>query len=55
MNPLSGIAGMAVDRMLGLGPAAVRYVLRPGVAVEMPDGVVLLDPACVLLPVLPSP
>jgi uncharacterized protein len=42
MNPLSGIAGMAVDRMLGLGPAAVRYELRSDVAVEMPDGVVLL-------------
>jgi predicted acyl esterase len=42
MNPLSGIAGMAVDRMLGLPSAAVRYVVRSDVAVEMPDGVVLL-------------
>jgi putative CocE/NonD family hydrolase len=42
MNPLSGVAGMAVDRMLGLGPAAVRYELRRDVAAEMPDGVVLL-------------
>lgn len=42
MHPLSGIAGMAVDRMLGLGPAAVPYVVRPDVAVTMPDGVVLL-------------
>ena len=42
MNPLSGIAGMAVDRVLGLQLAAVRYVVRPDVAVAMPDGVVLL-------------
>lgn len=42
MNPLSGIAGMAVDRMLGIRSAGVRYVLRPDVPVEMPDGVVLL-------------
>jgi putative CocE/NonD family hydrolase len=42
MNPLSGVAGMAVDRLLGLGPAAVRYELRRDVGVEMPDGVVLL-------------
>ena len=42
MNPLSGIAGMAVDRMLGFRSAAVRYVVRPDVGVEMPDGVVLL-------------
>ena len=42
MNPLSGIADMAVDRMLGLRSAGVRYVLRRDVAVEMPDGVVLL-------------
>ena len=28
--------------LLGLGPAAVRYELRRDVAVEMPDGVVLL-------------
>ena len=42
MNPLSGMAGMAVDRMLGIRSAAVPFVLRPDVAVEMPDGVVLL-------------
>ena len=42
MNPLSGVAGMAVDRMLGLRSAAVPYVLRRHVGVEMPDGVVLL-------------
>ena len=42
MNPLSGMAGMAMDRMLGIRSAAVRFVLRPDVAVEMPDGVVLL-------------
>jgi len=42
MNPLSGIAGIAVDRMLGLPGGAVRYVVRPDVAVAMPDGVVLL-------------
>src|SRR5215472_5478934 len=42
MNPLSGIAGMAVDRMLGLRSAGVPYVLRRDVGVEMPDGVVLL-------------
>ena len=42
MNPLSGIAGMAVDRMLGIRSAAVPYVVRADVAVEMPDGVALL-------------
>jgi uncharacterized protein len=42
MNPLSGVAGMAVDRLLGIRSAAVRYAVRPDVAVEMPDGVVLL-------------
>ena len=42
MNLLSGMAGMAVDRMLGIRSAAVPFVLRPDVAVEMPDGVVLL-------------
>ncbi len=41
MNPLSRIAGRAVDRMAGL-PPAVPYVARPDVAVPMPDGVVLL-------------
>jgi putative CocE/NonD family hydrolase len=42
MNPLSGLAGIAVDRMLGLPGGAVRYAVRPDVAVAMPDGVVLL-------------
>ncbi len=42
MNPLSRIAGMTVDRVLGLPPAAVPYVVRSDVAVAMPDGVVLL-------------
>jgi len=42
MNPLSRIAGLAVDRMLGLPARAVPYVVRPDVAVAMPDGVVLL-------------
>ena len=41
MDPLSRIAGMAVDRALGLPSAAAPYVLRPDVAVAMPDGVVL--------------
>ena len=41
MNPLSGVAGVAVDRMLGIRSAAVRYAVRPDVAVEMTDGVVL--------------
>ncbi len=41
MNPLSRIAGMAVDRALGLPSAAAPYVLRPDVAVAMPDGAVL--------------
>ena len=42
MNPLSRIAGMAVDRVLGLPPEGTPYVVRPDVAVAMPDGVVLL-------------
>jgi putative CocE/NonD family hydrolase len=42
MNPLSRIAGAAVDRALDLPPAAVPYVVRPDVAVAMPDGVSLL-------------
>jgi len=42
MNPLSRIAGLAVDRALGLSTAAVPYVVRPNVAVPMPDGVALL-------------
>jgi uncharacterized protein len=42
VNPLSGIAGVAVDRIVGLPSGAVRYVMRRDVAVPMPDGVVLL-------------
>ena len=42
MNPLSRIAGRAADRALGLPSAAAPYVVRPDVAVPMPDGVVLL-------------
>jgi uncharacterized protein len=42
MNPLTRIAGQATDRMLGLGPEAVPYVIRRDVAVPMPDGVTLL-------------
>jgi hypothetical protein len=42
LNPLSGIAGVAVDRLLGIRSPGVRYVRRPDVGVEMPDGVVLL-------------
>jgi uncharacterized protein len=42
MNPLYRIAGRAVDRAVGLPPAAVPYVLRPDAGVPMTDGVVLL-------------
>ena len=42
MNPLSRLAGRAVDRAVGLPCPAVPYVVRPDVAVVMPDGVVLL-------------
>src|ERR1700750_1587896 len=42
MNPLSGIAGVAVDRMLGLRSAGVRAVLRRDGGGGMPAGVVLL-------------
>ena len=42
MKPLSRIAGRAVDRMMGLPGAATPYVVRPNVAVRMPDDVVLL-------------
>jgi uncharacterized protein len=41
MNPLSEVAGRAVDRAFGLRQAAVPYVVRRGVPVPMPDGVVL--------------
>jgi len=42
MNPLSRMAGAAVDRAFGLPLAATAYVLQADVAVPMPDGVVLL-------------
>jgi predicted acyl esterase len=42
MNPLSRVAGRAVDRALGLPPTAAPYVVRRDVPVTMPDGVVLL-------------
>jgi uncharacterized protein len=42
MNPLSRIAGTAVDRALGLPPVTAAYEVRPDVGVAMPDGVVLL-------------
>jgi putative CocE/NonD family hydrolase len=42
MNPLSRIAGRAVDRAIGLPPASAPYQVRHDVAVPMPDGVVLL-------------
>jgi uncharacterized protein len=42
MNPLSRIAGRAVDRAMGLPDAAVPYAVRQDVPVAMADGVVLL-------------
>jgi uncharacterized protein len=42
MNPLSHLAGRAVDRMLGLPAPKAPYEVRRDVAVAMPDGVVLL-------------
>jgi uncharacterized protein len=42
MNPLSRIAGKAVDRALGLAPADAPYTVRRDVPVAMPDGVTLL-------------
>jgi uncharacterized protein len=42
VNPLSRIAGTAVDRAMGLAPAAAPYVVRPNAPVPMPDGVALL-------------
>jgi uncharacterized protein len=42
MNPLSRITARMVDRAIGLPAAAAPYLLRPGVRVPMPDGVVLL-------------
>lgn len=42
MNPLSRVAGMAVDRAIGLHGTAEPYTLRRDVPVPMPDGIVLL-------------
>src|ERR1022692_1577972 len=42
MNPLHRMAGRAVDRVVGLPPAATPYTVRPDVGIPMPDGVVLL-------------
>ena len=42
MNPLSRIAGMVVDRVLGFPSVGTPYVVQPDAAVPMPDGVVLL-------------
>jgi putative CocE/NonD family hydrolase len=42
MNPLSRIAGVAVDAAIGLSGAPEPFTLRRDVAVPMPDGVVLL-------------
>ncbi len=42
MNPLSRMAGVAVDRAIGLSGAAEPFTLRRDLAVPMPDGVVLL-------------
>lgn len=42
MNPLTRVAGRAVDRALGLPAADGQYRLRRDIGVPMPDGVVLL-------------
>ena len=42
MNPLSRIAGRAVDLALGLPATGAPYAVRPDVPVPMPDGVALL-------------
>lgn len=42
MNPLSRVAGLAIDRAIGLSGPAVPFVVRRNVGVPMPDGVVLL-------------
>jgi len=42
MNPLSRLAGRAVDRAVGLSGPAVPFELRRDVRVPLPDGVVLL-------------
>src|SRR5580693_3345937 len=39
MNPLTRIAGLVTDRMLGLGPGTEPYVVRRDVEVPMPAGV----------------
>ncbi len=42
MNPLARLAGLAVDRAMGLSGPGVPVVVRRDVGVPMPDGVVLL-------------
>ena len=42
MNPLSRIAGLAIDRAIGLTGQAEPVTLKRDVGVPMPDGVVLL-------------
>ncbi len=42
MNPLSRIAGLAIDRAIGLTGPAEPVTLKRDVGVPMPDGVVLL-------------
>ena len=42
MNPLSRLAGLAADRVMGLPRAATPYTVRSNVAVPTPDGVTLL-------------
>jgi uncharacterized protein len=42
MNPLTPVAGRAVDSLLGLPGPARPYVLTADIGVPMPDGVVLL-------------
>ncbi len=42
MNPLARLAGLAIDRAMGLPGPGVRVVVRRDVGVPMPDGVVLL-------------
>jgi uncharacterized protein len=42
MNPLSRVAGLAIDRAIGLSGPAVPFIVRRDVGVPLPDGVVLL-------------
>jgi putative CocE/NonD family hydrolase len=42
MNPLTRLAGLAVDRAMGLAGPGVPVVVRRDVGTAMPDGVVLL-------------